>query len=62
VLNSYETATYSLNYTKEGEKMAKNDEWCEFCNEKMKQTTVMVNGKEWAVCKQCKNLTVEGKQ
>lgn len=39
--------------------MAKHDEWCEFCNDKMKSDVVKVNGKEYAVCNQCKSLTVE---
>jgi ribosome-binding protein aMBF1 (putative translation factor) len=39
--------------------MARNDEWCMFCESKMKQTTVRVKGKEWEVCNHCKSLTVD---
>lgn len=38
--------------------MAKNDQWCEFCEDKAKQTTVIVRGREWEVCDHCASLTV----
>lgn len=42
--------------------MARNDEWCMFCEDRMKQTVVKVRGKDWEVCNWCKSLTVEDKK
>lgn len=38
--------------------MAKNDEWCEFCNDRMKQTVITLRSREWEVCNWCSDLTV----
>jgi hypothetical protein len=35
-----------------------DDEWCEFCGEKLKTCTVKINEKIHWVCYQCKSLTV----
>lgn len=36
--------------------MAKNDEWCEFCDDMIKEKTVTVDGIVYTVCKQCESL------
>lgn len=36
----------------------KNDEWCEFCNDKLKAAKVIVKGREYHICKHCESLTV----
>ena len=38
--------------------MAKNDEWCEFCDDMIKEKIVTVQGKEFEVCRQCESLHV----
>jgi ribosome-binding protein aMBF1 (putative translation factor) len=35
----------------------KNDEWCEFCNEKLKSVKVILKGREYDVCHHCESLT-----
>lgn len=37
--------------------MAKHDEWCEFCEDKMKNAEVVSGGKSYGVCLDCKLLT-----
>lgn len=39
--------------------MAKYDEFCELCDEKIKQTYVKIGGKVHEVCNHCKSLSVE---
>lgn len=36
--------------------MAKNDEWCEFCEDQIKGTVVKLKGRTYDVCQQCKSL------
>ncbi len=35
------------------------DMWCDFCGDKIKATTVKVQGRTHEVCNHCKSLTVE---
>ena len=42
--------------------MAKDDMWCEFCDQKPKNTIVKVRGKEFAVCSHCESLTVQDRK
>lgn len=37
--------------------MARNDEWCMFCEQKIKSTEIFIKGIRYEVCEQCKNLT-----
>lgn len=39
--------------------MAKNDEWCEFCDDKIKATVVHVKGIRYHVCRHCESLTIQ---
>ena len=41
--------------------MAKHDEWCEFCDDRIKSAVVRVNNREYDVCNQCESLTVQDK-
>jgi ribosome-binding protein aMBF1 (putative translation factor) len=36
----------------------KNDEWCEFCNDKFKAVTVAIKGREYHICNHCESLTI----
>lgn len=39
--------------------MAYDDEWCVLCEEKMKETTIQMNGIDIGVCQECADLTLK---
>lgn len=38
--------------------MAKHDEWCELCDDKIKQHVIVYNGQVIEVCNHCKSLAI----
>lgn len=34
--------------------MANNDEWCDLCNDKLKNEVVKMSGKGYGICSHCK--------
>lgn len=39
--------------------MSKYDEFCELCDDKIKQSIIKMNNKLYEVCNHCKSLAVE---
>ena len=39
--------------------MARNDQWCEFCEDRTKADVVKLRGREYGVCTSCKAMCVE---
>lgn len=37
--------------------MARNDEWCEFCEDRLKSVVVERDNKQWSVCSHCASLS-----
>ena len=41
--------------------MAKHDEWCELCNDKIKVCVIIIKDRELEICSHCKDLILEFK-